>query len=264
MKANNSRVSKGSKKRLKVSFLNACLKSTLKFISILIRIVVLACVFIIVLSDVATATNVKPIVLLKTKDLQKVLEKYSNALSIQADIKKTDEKIILGSTSESQGVFKFQKDKIYILQNNDKKTEVFYMNKILTLVEYPDVDFAATSDLKNGSKRKVTILKKAAPPLIKNLLNFFSSPKNFNNEFSMVSEKLVGDFQNIELKSNQKNIKNLNLRINTKNLELVELSFVDDVSTRTTLLFSNQKLNSKMNKGEFQYKQLTTDEVINE
>lgn len=240
------------------------LQSTLRFIHILIRIIVLASVFNLVLTGATLAASTALVTTpIKNQDLQKILLKYAKASSIKSDIKKTDEKIILGSKSESQGIFKIQKDNIYILHTNDKKIEVFFMNKTLTLVEYPDSDFETLASA-DGIKRKVTILKKSTPPLIKNLLSLFSSPKNFNKEFSLISQKSEGNIQTIELKSAQKNIKNLNLKIDKKNLNLLELSFVDDVDTKTTLQFNNLKLNALMNKSEFQYKQLTTDEVITE
>lgn len=198
----------------------------------------------------------------KTKEqvLQKVLAKYSKARSLQFDIKKIDEKIILGSRSESQGVLKFQKNNIYFLQNGDKKIEAYYSNKTLTLIEHPDEDF--NTDPNTAAKRKVTILKDASSPLIKNLLSLFSSPQKFNNEFSTLSEKSFKEIVTVELRPKQKNIKNLSLKINTQELSIVELTFIDDVETKTTLQFSNLKLNSKMKKSDFQYKPLKTDEVM--
>lgn len=192
------------------------------------------------------------------KTLQKALEKYSKATSIQFDIKKTDEKIILGTKSESQGLLKFQKNRIYILQNSDKKVEIYYVDKVLTLVEYPDADFGP------DGKRKVTILKNSVPPLIKSLLSLFSSPQNFSKEFSTLSEKTENGFLVVELKPKQRNIKNLFLKIKSDTLDLMELSFVDDVETKTALQFSNLKLNLKMKKCDFEYKALKTDEVMNE
>ncbi len=188
--------------------------------------------------------------------LQKALEKYAKASSIQFDIKKTDEKMALQTISESNGYLKFQKNKIYILQNSDKKTELFYADKILTLVEHPDQDFG------DSQKRKVTILKKSTPPLIKSLLNLFSNPKNFNKEFSVLSCKTDGNFEIIALKPAQKNIKSFNLKIRKADLGLTELSFVDDVDTKTTIQFSNLTVNTKMNKSEFQYQSQKTDEVL--
>lgn len=188
------------------------------------------------------------------KALQLALEKYSRSSTIQFDIKKIDEKITL--RSESTGVLKFHKNKIYIMQNGDKKTEVFYVDNVLTLVEYPDADFGP-----NGN-RKVTILKNTPSPLIKSLSSLFSDPKSFTKEYLVISEKIVDGLLVLELKPKQKSIKNLVLKIKPADHSLIELSFIDDVETKTTLLFSNVKLNSKMSKADFQYRPLKTDEVM--
>ncbi len=190
------------------------------------------------------------------KALQKTLEKYSGAATIQLDIHKIEEKIILGTKYESNGLLKLKKNKIYILQEGEKKVEIFYVDKTLSLVEYPDADFGA------DGKRKVTILRNTAPPLIKSLLSLFSNPKMFSKEFSVVSEKSVEELLVIELKPKQKNIKNLILKIKPSDSSLTELSFVDDVEIKTTLQFSNLKLNSKMKTSDFHYKSLKTDEVM--
>jgi outer membrane lipoprotein-sorting protein len=190
--------------------------------------------------------------------LQKSLDKHAKATSIQYDIKKIDEKIILGTQNESTGVLKYQKSRIYILQNGDKKVEIYFSDKVLSLVEHPDLDFDKTA------KRKVTVIKKLVPPLVKSLLNLFSNPKNFNKEFPIVSQNEKDGIVSYVLKSKEKNIKELNLKINAKDLSLSELSFVDDVDTKTSIQFSNLKLNTKISKSDFQYKPLKTDEVMNE
>jgi outer membrane lipoprotein-sorting protein len=190
--------------------------------------------------------------------LQRSLDKHAKATSVQYDIKKIDEKIILGTKSESTGVLKYQKARIYILQNGDKKVEIYFSDKVLSLVEQPDLDFD------KSAKRKVTVIKKAVPPLVKSLLNLFSNPKNFSKEFPIVSQKENDGIVSVVLKSKEKNIKDLFLKINAKDFSLVELSFVDDVETKTSILFSNLKLNSKMSKSDFQFKPLKTDEVMNE
>lgn len=192
----------------------------------------------------------------QAQTLQKALQKYSKATSIQFDIKRTDEKVILGTKSEAAGILKYQKNRIYIQQNSDKKTELFYSDKVLTLVDHPDADFGA------DGKRKVTVIKKTVPPLVKSLLNLFSNPKNFNKDFSVVTQAESEGVYTATLKSKLANIKNLNLKINSKDLSLVEMSFVDDVDTKTTLQFSNLQLNKKMSKTDFQFKPLKTDEVL--
>ena len=87
-----------------------------------------------------------------TPEFSKILSKYTSATNVEVNLKKTDEKMTLGTKSVSEGTLKFAKDKIYILLNGDKKIEFFYNNNSIWLVEYPDLDFD-----KDG-KRKVTIL----------------------------------------------------------------------------------------------------------
>ncbi|AGH96743.1 LolA family protein [Pseudobdellovibrio exovorus] len=194
----------------------------------------------------------------QAQTLQKTLEKYSQMPSIQFEIKKTDEKVILGTTTESTGILKYQKSRLYISQNGSKKTELFYADKVLTLVEHPDTDFG------DDGKRKVTVIKKNIPPLVTSLLNLFSNPKNFTKEFSVVSQSESEGVYVATLKPKSATIKNLSLKVNTSDLSLTEMSFVDDVDTKTTLSFSNLKTNKKMNRSEFQYKPSKTDEVLNQ
>jgi outer membrane lipoprotein-sorting protein len=194
----------------------------------------------------------------QAKALQKTLEKYAKTSSIQFDIKKTEEKMILGTKNESKGILKYQKNKIAIAFAGERKTDFFYSDKVLTLVEYPDPEFGPSG------KRKVSVFKKIVRPEIKSLLNLFSNPKNFNKEFSVISQSESENTYSATLKAAQKNIKKFSLKINLQDLSLKEVSFVDDLDTKTTIEFSNQKLNEKMSKSDFQYKPLTTDEVMTE
>lgn len=194
----------------------------------------------------------------KATVLQKTLEKYSKAKTLQTDIYKTDEKIILGTKTESTGSLRLEKNKIFISQSGEKKTDFYYNNNVLTLVEFPDADFA-----KDGN-RKVTTLKKKIPPFVKSLLNLFSNPKGFNKDFKLVSETPVDNEVVVELKPSMRNLKNFTLKINPKDNEIKELIFVDDVDTRTTIKFSKIVLNKKFKKDAFLYTRLKTDEVITE
>jgi outer membrane lipoprotein-sorting protein len=188
--------------------------------------------------------------------LQKTLARYAKAGSIQTEIKKTDEKVILGTKSETSGVLKFQKNKIYISQDGEKKVEFFYTNKVLTLVEYPDADFDPSGP------RKVTTIKKAIPPMVTSLLNLFSNPKAFAKDFKVLSEKTEKNIYTAELKPSMKNLKSLRLKVDTEKNEITELEFTDDVDTKTTITFSNLKLNAKLTKKDFQFTKLKTDEEM--
>lgn len=195
----------------------------------------------------------------KKSTLQKVLDKYSKASSILTDITKIDEKMALDTKSQTKGILKFQNDKIYIVQNGDRKVEMYYADKVLTMVEYPDTDFD-----KSG-KRKVTTLRKSVPPLIKNLLSLFSDSKGFNREFSILSETKDKTLILISLKPKDQNlIKSLNLIVDPKTSQLTELSFVDEIQTKTTIQFKNTVLNAKLSKSDFQFTKMKTDEEMSE
>lgn len=191
-------------------------------------------------------------------ELTQVLGKYTKASSVEVSLKKTDEKNALGTKTSSEGLLKFSKNKIYILLNGDKKIEFYYKANKIWLVEYPDLDFD-----KNG-KRKVTILTKSTPVLLKGLINLFSNQKKFLKEFKIVKELKDQDNLIVELKPSEKNLKSFSLIINTKERSINQVTFVDDVDTKTTLELSHLKLNRKMTAADFQFKSQKTDEVIPE
>ncbi len=193
-----------------------------------------------------------------SSELTKTLEKYSKASSLEVQIKKNDEKVTLGTKSTSQGVLKHKAGKIYLVLDSDKKTEFFYNNKKITLVEYPDQDF------ESDGKRKVTILTKSQPALITGLLKLFSNSKSFLKEFKVVSEKNEEGSLIVDLKPEQKNFKNFSLVINPKKKLIDSIIFIDDVDTKTTLELSNLKLGSSIPNSTFTFKALKSDEVVPE
>ena len=191
--------------------------------------------------------------------LEKVLEKYSKAKTIQSDIKKTEDKPTAMAPTVLNGEMKVQKNKIYISLNGDAKTEFFYVDKSLILVEYPDADFAKT-----GAKRKVTTLKKSVPPFVGSLLGLFTDPKSFKKEFSVVSEATEAAGTRIELKPKNEKMKSLYVIVDPKKYTVSQLIFVDDVNNSTKIEFLNTKLNGKLKKSDFQFVKQPTDEELSE
>lgn len=195
----------------------------------------------------------------KPATLQKVLEKYAKAKSIQTNIKKTEDKPTAMAPTVLDGEMKVQKNKIYISLNGDAKTEFFYTEKFLVLVEYPDADFA-----KAGAKRKVTTLKKSVPPFIGSLLGLFTDPKSFKKEFTVISEVFEAGGLRISLKPKNEKMKSLDVLVDPKNHTISQLSFVDDVNNSTKIEFLNTKLNVKLGKADFQFVKKPTDEELSE
>lgn len=190
------------------------------------------------------------------QDYKTVLDKYFKAQTLQFEISKKDEKIALGTKSETTGLLKYKKGQIYLIQNGEKKIEVFYSDKVLTLVEYPDLDFDP-----KGS-RKVTVLKNNKSPLVDTLVSLFSNAKAFSKNFEIIKQEKVDSKIQLELKPKFTDVKNLKLKFNAKSFDLEEIAFVDDVATKTTIALKNSKFNIKLNQNDFKYKSLKSDEVL--
>ena len=191
----------------------------------------------------------------KTTALE-VLQKYANAKHITVDIEKQDEKLTIGTKTISKGIIKYASEKIYLLLNSDKKTELYFKNGKLTLVDYPDEDFD-----KNGI-RKVTIITKKTPAFLKSLIHLFSNPKTFFNEFKITESNLKNDILTLKLKPNSDDLKKFELTLDTKRKTIESLSFVDDVDTKTSIFFKELNLKSKISKMTFEYKSKSSDQVV--
>ena len=185
-----------------------------------------------------------------------VLQRYANSKHITSDIEKLDHKLTIGTKTVNKGSVQFSSGKVYLKLQADKKTELFFKEGKITLVDYPDEDFD-----KNGP-RKVTIITKDKPAFLQSLVNLFSNANKFFNEFKITKSVLKDDILTLDLSSNIKNIKNFKLVINTKNKEISSLEFTDDVQTQTTINFKNLDLKKKIDKSTFEYKGLKTDQEI--
>lgn len=191
-------------------------------------------------------------------ELTKILNKYTSSKTVSLDLKKTDEKIALGTKETSDGTLKYSKNRIHVVLNSDKKVEFYYNNNTIWLVEYPDKDFD-----KDG-KRKVTVVKKNTPVLMKSLINLFSSKKKFLKEFKVINERTEDGQLIVDFEPQYKNLKKFSLEMDIKKQLISKVIFIDDVDTKTILELSNLKTNKKLSSSEFQFKKNKTDEVIYE
>ena len=185
-----------------------------------------------------------------------ILQKYANASNITVAIEKQDEKMALGTKTISEGTIKYSAGKIYLVLNSDKKTELYFKNGKLTLVDYPDVDFD-----KDGI-RKVTVVAKKTPAFLKSLINLFSDPKIFFSEFTIVESSISGDSLTLVLKPKSEDLKEFKLILDNQQKTIESVSFVDDVSTKTSIRFKNLNLKRKISKSTFEYKPQASDQVV--
>lgn len=184
------------------------------------------------------------------------LQKYSNSKYISADLEKLDHKLTLGTKTTFKGVIKYSSGKLYLKLESDKKTELFYKENKIILVDYPDQDFD-----KNGA-RKVTTITKDKPAFLQSLINLFSNSGRFFNEFKIVDSKLKDGHLTLTLQPSMKSLKNFILAINTKEKMIESIQFTDDVQTETTITFKNLDLKTKLSKATFEFKSLKTDQEM--
>lgn len=186
-----------------------------------------------------------------------IIEVYSKAKGISADIEKTDEKITLGTKSISQGQFKYSKGKVYLLLKSDKQAELFYKNGKMTLVDYPDQDFD------KAGVRKITHFNGKEPDFfLKSLTTIFSNANTFFLKFKIIDSSLQGDILRVSLRSAQQKPKELKLQLDVKNKRIESIRFTDDVNTNTTIVFSNLKLKKAIPNADFEFKPLKTDQEV--
>lgn len=202
----------------------------------------------------------KPKLTEKNKEHKKLatetLQKYSNATYITADLEKVDNKLTLGTKTTNKGTINYSAGKIYLKLESDKKTELFFANNKIILVDYPDQDFD-----KNGP-RKVTTITKDKPAFLQSLINLFSNSSKFFSEFKLKSSSQTGDQIILTLEPSIKALKSFILTINTKNKVIDSVEFTDDVDTQTTITFKNLDLKKKLPKSTFEFKSLKTDQEM--
>ena len=185
-----------------------------------------------------------------------ILNLYSNAKYITVDIEKQDEKLTLGTKSINKGTMKYSGGKFYLLLNSDKKTELFFKDQKLTLVDHPDQDFD-----KDGI-RKVTVITKKTPAFLQSLVDLFSNSKTFFKEFKITKSELKGDRLVLDLKPKMENLKNFKLELNVPQKKILSIVFTDDVDTMTSILFKDLSLKKKISKSTFEYKAKASDQVV--
>ncbi len=188
--------------------------------------------------------------------ISKTLLRYSEAAGVRAQFIKTDAKKTLGTKKSVLGEMRYSDNKINIVLNGDKKTEIIYNGNNLWLIEYPDLDF----DPKG--KRKVTEIKDHKPVLAQQIVGLFQKPEHFLKKFKIISEKNEGKMKIIGLESKDKAIQNFEVEFNTAKLLINSIRFIDDVQTETKIEFKETEFLKTPPQDIFNYKRKKDDEVL--
>lgn len=188
--------------------------------------------------------------------ISKTLSRYSDAAGVRAQFIKTDAKKTLGTTKSVPGEMRYSDNKINIVLNGDKKTEIIFNGNNLWLIEYPDLDF----DPKG--KRKVTEIKDHKPVLAQQIVGLFQKPEQFLKTFKIISEKNEGKMKIVGLQSKDKAIQNFEVEFNTVKFLINSIRFTDDVQTETKIEFKETEFLKTPPQDIFNYKRKKDDEVL--
>lgn len=184
----------------------------------------------------------------------KILKKYNSAAAVEMQTKRQVAKVTLGTTTDTEGVLLYSKNKIHFSSDKPTKTEIIY-NKNVWVIESPDLDF----DDKAG--RKVTVFDADKVPFVKTIAELLSSPDKFFTKDTVIVDK--DDLLSIE----SDKIKNASLKkfvvvLNKKDQLISSILITDDLNTDTTFNIQKTDFLKTSPKGKFSYKKIKTDEIL--
>lgn len=184
----------------------------------------------------------------------KILKKYNSAAAVEMQTKKQVAKVTLGTTTESEGVLLYSKNKIHFSSEKPTMTEIIY-NKNVWVIESPDLDF----DDKAG--RKVTVFDSSKVPFVKTIAELLSAPEKFFTKDTIITEK----DNLISIESDK--IKNASLKkfivvLNKKDQLISSILLTDDLNTDTTFNIQKTDFLKTVPKNKFSYKKIKTDEIL--
>ncbi len=184
----------------------------------------------------------------------KILKKYNSAAAVEMQTKKQVAKVTLGTTSDTEGVLLYSKNKIHFSTEKPTKTEIIY-NKNVWVIEYPDLD------LDDKAGRKVTTFDSNKVPFVETIAELLSAPEKFFTHKTVITEK------NGQLSIESDKIKNASLKkfvvvLNTKDEIISSILLTDDLNTDTTFSIQKTDFLKAAPKNKFSYKKIKTDEIL--
>jgi hypothetical protein len=184
----------------------------------------------------------------------KILKKYNAAGAVEMQTKKQVAKVTLGTTSDTEGVLLYSKNKIHFTAEKPVKSEIIY-NKNVWVIEYPDLE------LDESGARKVTEFNSNKVPFIKTIAELLATPEKFFTKDTVITEK-EGQLSIESDKIKNASLKKFVVVLNKKDQIISSILLTDDLNTNT--IFNIQKTNflKAAPKNKFSYKKIKTDEIL--
>jgi len=182
-------------------------------------------------------------------ELDEVLEHYRKSETIILEVRKTIKNPVLDKEVLSKGMIRFVKGKFYWETTEPEKNLVIYDGSTLWTVQYPPVEFKDMA----LQVAKMGIKSKKNSPII--LTEIFGE-RPLDSIFKVKTGGKNGALINYELNEikSEFGVKNLILKIDTKEKRVASIEYKDEVDNETKVEFRSTQFNVKIRSTLFNYK----------
>lgn len=180
--------------------------------------------------------------------IQKTIDKYNEIAAVKMQVKKTVLLSLLDKTMASEGELYFSKGKLR-LEISKPEDSVIVMNEQAVWVE-------TTMDGLDGAKKHVMkISSRDLKNRSKAPLALLLTDKKAWSDFKVVKKTCDDDLHTIRLAPKKKlsEMTEVTIIINSKDMQIQELKYQDEIENEVSYKFSNPDFETKIAKSKFKY-----------
>jgi outer membrane lipoprotein carrier protein len=190
--------------------------------------------------------------------LKSTINKYKNSPHVEMQVEKIVKSELMGSENKHTGKIYLSSGGLFRWENEKpEKSLLVYDGKTIWNEQTPPPEFPGPVQV-----ARATVNKKNKSQLI--VATLLSEGKILDN-FIVEKEEKMNDVFKYVVKSKNSDllVNNLELKIDPKKKQVIELSFKDDVGNLTTMIFSGVQFKKTKNKKLFMYKPPKDAQVSN-
>lgn len=178
--------------------------------------------------------------------LQKITKKYRNTKLVEMSVEKVIKSELLGKETKHEGKIFLGAGKFRWENTTPEKSLLVYDGKTIWSEQTPPPEFGGPVQVARGK-----VDKKTKSHILLSTLVGTDVKKNFK----VLKEKVDGDVMTLDVQPLQDDltIKEMSMKLDTKENTLSQISYKDDIGNVTTLNFSNVNFLKSEQKNLFKY-----------
>lgn len=187
----------------------------------------------------------------------KIMAKYRQTNLVEINVEKVIQSEWKAKDQIYEGKIFYSKGKFRWENNIPEKSWVIYNGNILWNIHFSSPDFPG----KNKVTKSIINKKNRDQILLMSLIDMKNLTEKFfidKNKKLSTEDILVIDLEPIE---KDQSVQNLKITMNTKNNQINEISFADDIGNKTKIFFKDNKFLNKKIGNKFEYSPGKNDEV---